>query len=154
MGHVGLTPQSATMLGGFKAQGRTAAKARRLLTEARELEAAGCFAVVLEAVPAAVAARVSDTLHVPTIGIGAGPACDGQVLVWHDLLGLYEGRTARFVKRYAEVADVIRSALETYAADVREHRFPEEQHTSAMPDDELALFEQAAPAREDLQSRE
>ncbi len=144
MGHLGLTPQSATMLGGFKAQGRSAEKALRLLADARALEAAGCFSLVLEAVPAVVAARITAELSIPTIGIGAGPDCDGQVLVWHDLLGLYEGRTARFVKRYADVADVIREALETYAADVREHRFPEEQHTYAMPEEELALFEQAA----------
>jgi len=143
MGHIGLTPQSATMLGGFKAQGRSAEKALRLLADARALEAAGCFSLVLEAVPAAVAARITAELSIPTIGIGAGADCDGQVLVWHDLLGLYEGRTARFVKRYADVAGVIRSALETYAADVRERRFPEEQHTYAMPDEELALFEQA-----------
>jgi len=143
MGHIGLTPQSATMLGGFKAQGRSAEKALRLLADARALEAAGCFSLVLEAVPAAVAARITAELSIPTIGIGAGADCDGQVLVWHDLLGLYEGRTARFVKRYADVAGVIRSALETYAADVRERRFPEEQHTYAMPDEELAVFEQA-----------
>jgi 3-methyl-2-oxobutanoate hydroxymethyltransferase len=88
MGHVGLTPQSATLLGGFKARGRTAAEARRILEEARALERAGCFAVVLEAIPAPVAARISQTLKIPTIGIGAGPSCAGQVLVWHDLLGL------------------------------------------------------------------
>jgi len=143
MGHIGLTPQSATMLGGFKAQGRSADKARQLLADARALEAAGCFALVLEAVPAPVAARITETLSIPTIGIGAGADCDGQVLVWHDLLGLYQGRTARFVKRYAEVADVIRQALEAYAADVRERRFPEERHTYAMPDDELAAFEES-----------
>jgi 3-methyl-2-oxobutanoate hydroxymethyltransferase len=90
MGHVGLTPQSATMLGGFRAQGRTAARARALLDDALELERAGCFAVVLEAVPAPVAARITTALEVPTIGIGAGLDCDGQVLVYHDLLGLYE----------------------------------------------------------------
>jgi 3-methyl-2-oxobutanoate hydroxymethyltransferase len=149
MGHIGLTPQSATMLGGFKAQGRSAEKARKLLADARALEAAGCFSLVLEAVPAPVATRITEAVSIPTIGIGAGPECDGQVLVWHDLLGLYEGGTARFVKRYAEVGEVIREALEAYVADVREHRFPEEQHTYAMPDDELALFEQAV-----LQSRE
>jgi 3-methyl-2-oxobutanoate hydroxymethyltransferase len=154
MGHIGLTPQSATMLGGYRAQGRSAEKALALLADARALEASGCFSLVLEAVPAPVARRISEQLAIPTIGIGAGGACDGQVLVWHDLLGLYEGRTARFVKRYAEVADVIRSALETYAADVREHRFPEEQHTYAMPDDELALFDQAALALDALQRRE
>jgi 3-methyl-2-oxobutanoate hydroxymethyltransferase len=142
MGHIGLTPQSATMLGGFKAQGRTAEKARRLLADARSLEAAGCFALVLEAVPSPVAAQITAALSIPTIGIGAGPDCDGQVLVWHDILGLYEGRTARFVKRYANVGEVIRTALEEYVADVRERRFPEEQHTYAMPSDERELFEQ------------
>jgi 3-methyl-2-oxobutanoate hydroxymethyltransferase len=149
MGHIGLTPQSATMLGGFKAQGRSAEKARRLLADARALEAAGCFSLVLEAVPAPVAARITKELSIPTIGIGAGVDCDGQVLVWHDLLGLYEGRTARFVKRYADVGQVIREALEAYVEDVRERRFPEEQHTYAMPDDELALFEEAVLHRED-----
>lgn len=144
MGHLGLTPQSATMLGGYKAQGRSAEKALALLSDARALEAAGCFSLVLEAVPALVAKRISVELTIPTIGIGAGVDCDGQVLVWHDLLGLYEGRTARFVKRYADVAEVIRSALKTYAEDVRERRFPEEQHTYAMPDEELEIFEQAA----------
>ena len=142
-GHIGLTPQSATMLGGFKAQGRTAEKALRLLDDARALEAAGCFSLVLEAVPAPVARRITEELSIPTIGIGAGVDCDGQVLVWHDLLGLYQGRAARFVKRYAEIGDTIRGALEAYAADVRERRFPEEQHTYAMPEEELALFEQA-----------
>jgi 3-methyl-2-oxobutanoate hydroxymethyltransferase len=144
MGHIGLTPQSATMLGGFKAQGRSAAKALELLADAHALEAAGCFSLVLEAVPAPVAERVTADLSIPTIGIGAGASCDGQVLVWHDILGLYEGRTARFVKRYADIGAEIRGALEAYAADVRERRFPEEQHTYAMPDEELALFEQAA----------
>jgi len=143
MGHLGLTPQSATMLGGFKAQGRSAEKARRLLADSRALEAAGCFSLVLEAVPAPVAARITQSLSTPTIGIGAGVDCDGQVLVWHDLLGLYEGRTARFVKRYAEIGQTIREALEAYASDVRERRFPEERHTYAMPDEELELFEQA-----------
>jgi 3-methyl-2-oxobutanoate hydroxymethyltransferase len=143
MAHLGLTPQSATMLGGFKAQGRTAEKAVRLLDDARALEAAGAFSLVLEAVPAPVAARITAAVQIPTIGIGAGVDCDGQVLVWHDLLGLYEGRAPRFVKQYADLAGEIREALEAYAADVRERRFPEEQHTYAMPEDELALFEQA-----------
>jgi 3-methyl-2-oxobutanoate hydroxymethyltransferase len=151
MGHVGLTPQSATMLGGFKAQGRTAAKARQLLADARALEAAGCFAVVLEAVPAEVARRVSDTLHVPTIGIGAGPDCDGQVLVWHDLLGLSDRRPARFVKRYADVGSEIRRALEAYAEDVRSGDFPAAEHTYTIPADELALFDAAAEEREHAQ---
>jgi 3-methyl-2-oxobutanoate hydroxymethyltransferase len=142
MGHVGLTPQSATMLGGFKAQGRTAARARAVLEEALELEQAGCFSIVLEAVPTPVARHVTQALEIPTIGIGAGPICDGQVLVYHDLLGLYEGRAPRFVKRYADVATQIRSALEAFAADVRTGAFPEEQHTYAMPEDELRRFEQ------------
>jgi 3-methyl-2-oxobutanoate hydroxymethyltransferase len=153
MGHLGLTPQSATMLGGFKAQGRSAEKALALVSDARALEAAGCFSLVLEAVPAPVARRVSERLAIPTIGIGAGADCDGQVLVWHDLLGLYEGRTARFVKRYAEVGDVMRSALEAYAADVRERRFPEEHHTYAMPAEELTLFERASDQREHADDR-
>jgi len=141
MGHLGLTPQSATVLGGFKAQGRSAEKARQLLDDARALEAAGCFALVLEAVPAAVSAKITETLEIPTIGIGAGAACDGQVLVWHDLLGLYGGRTPRFVKQYANLGAEIERALEEYAADVRSGAFPEERHTYAIPEEELARFE-------------
>jgi 3-methyl-2-oxobutanoate hydroxymethyltransferase len=140
MGHIGLTPQSATSLGGFKAQGRTAEKARKLVEDARELEAAGCFSLVLEAVPAAVAAEVTRALTIPIIGIGAGRECDGQVLVWHDLLGLYEGRSPRFVKRYADIGTEIRKALETYADEVRTGRFPEDQHTYSMPEEELEAF--------------
>ena len=146
MGHVGLTPQSATMLGGFKAQGRTAEKAERLYEDALALEAAGCFAIVLEAVPAPVAARVTEALEVPTIGIGAGADCDGQVLVWHDLLGLYAGKAPRFVKSYADLAGEAKKALEAYVEDVREGRFPEEQHTYAIPEEELAAFEAWLPA--------
>jgi len=141
MGHIGLTPQSATMLGGFKAQGRTAAKARALLADAQGLQAAGCFAIVLEAVPSAVATRISESLRIPTIGIGAGPGCDGQVLVWHDLLGLTEGRAPKFVRRYANLAAATREALSAYAADVRSGAFPDEEHSYGIPDDELALFE-------------
>jgi 3-methyl-2-oxobutanoate hydroxymethyltransferase len=140
MGHIGLTPQSATMLGGFRAQGRTAAKARQLLEDARTLEQAGCFALVLEAVPAPVAARITETLAIPTIGIGSGRGCDGQVLVYHDLLGLYQGKSPRFVKRYAELAATIQEALEQYAADVRSGSFPEDEHTYSIPDEELASF--------------
>jgi 3-methyl-2-oxobutanoate hydroxymethyltransferase len=143
MGHVGLTPQSATKLGGFKAQGRSADAALRLYDDALALQAAGAFSVVLEAVPAAVAARVTEALDIPTIGIGAGAGCDGQVLVWHDLLGVYAGRAPRFVKRYADVAQVIGDAVATYASEVRSGAFPDEKHTYAIPDDELALFEQA-----------
>jgi 3-methyl-2-oxobutanoate hydroxymethyltransferase len=142
MGHIGLTPQSATMLGGFKAQGRTAAKARRLVEDALALEAAGCFSIVLEAVPTIVAQRITEALAVPTVGIGAGAGCDGQVLVWHDLLGIYEGHAPRFVKQYAELAPTIKDALERYATEVRSGAFPAEQHTYAMPEDELALFDE------------
>jgi 3-methyl-2-oxobutanoate hydroxymethyltransferase len=141
MGHLGLTPQTATMLGGFKAQGRTATKAVQLYEDALALQAAGCFSLVLEAVPSPVAARITEALDIPTIGIGAGPDCDGQVLVWHDLLGLYEGHAPRFVKQYADLAPTIGAAVELYASEVREGTFPEEQHTYSMTDDELALFE-------------
>jgi 3-methyl-2-oxobutanoate hydroxymethyltransferase len=143
MGHLGLTPQTATMLGGFKAQGRTAMKAVQLYEEALDLQAAGCFSIVLEAVPSPVAARITDALDIPTIGIGAGLDCDGQVLVWHDLLGLYEGHAPRFVKQYADLAPTIGAAVEKYASEVREGTFPEAQHTYSMTEEELALFEQS-----------
>jgi 3-methyl-2-oxobutanoate hydroxymethyltransferase len=148
MGHIGLTPQSATALGGFKAQGRTADQALRLFDDALALERAGCFALVLEAVPALVADRVTEALSIPTIGIGAGAGTDGQVLVYHDLLGLYEGRAPRFVKRYAELAPVIQGALESYADDVRSGRFPEQRHTYSMPDEERESF--AAELEQDV----
>jgi 3-methyl-2-oxobutanoate hydroxymethyltransferase len=141
MGHVGLTPQTATVLGGFKAQGRTAERARQLVEDALALEAAGCFAIVLEAVPPAVARAATRALAVPTIGIGAGAETDGQVLVWHDMLGFSEGRAPRFVKRYAEVGEAIVEALERYAEEVRSGSFPDERHTYAMPEDEQAAFE-------------
>jgi 3-methyl-2-oxobutanoate hydroxymethyltransferase len=143
MGHLGLTPQTATILGGFKAQGRTASKAARLYEDALALQAAGCFALVLEAVPSPVATAITRALDIPTIGIGAGAGCDGQVLVWHDLLGLYEGHAPRFVKQYAELAPTIQAAVGRYATEVRDGTFPEEQHTYSIPDDELALFEEA-----------
>jgi 3-methyl-2-oxobutanoate hydroxymethyltransferase len=143
MGHLGLTPQSATALGGYKAQGRTAARARKMLADALALQEAGCYALVLEAVPTPVAARITEALAIPTIGIGAGPHCDGQVLVYHDLLGLTEGHTARFVKRYADLATIIRDALAAFAADVRSGAYPEERHTYGMPADEQAAFEAA-----------
>ncbi|MGI8422316.1 MAG: 3-methyl-2-oxobutanoate hydroxymethyltransferase, partial [Gaiellaceae bacterium] len=148
IGHIGLTPQSATLLGGYKAQGRTASKATELFDDALALEAAGCCAVVLECVPAAVSTRISEALTVPTIGIGAGAGTDGQVLVWHDMLGFYE-QTPRFVKRYAELGSEVQSALEAYVGDVRNGAFPEEEHTYAIADDELAAFlsERPTPPR-------
>jgi 3-methyl-2-oxobutanoate hydroxymethyltransferase len=140
MGHLGLTPQSATMLGGMKAQGRTAAAATRLLHDARELEAAGIFSLVLESVPARVAARVTDALEIPTIGIGAGPGCDGQVLVYHDLLGLFDRFTPRFVRQYANLQETIHTALTQFRDDVVAQRFPAEEHTYEMDEGELATF--------------
>ena len=141
VGHIGLTPQSVTMLGGYTPQGRTAERALRLLDDAAALERAGCFALVLEAMPAPVAARITDVLRIPTIGIGAGAACDGQVLVWHDLLGLSFGHVPQFVKQYGHLADPIVAALRTYVSEVREKSFPQAQHTYAMPAAELELFE-------------
>jgi 3-methyl-2-oxobutanoate hydroxymethyltransferase len=141
MGHVGLTPQTATVLGGFKAQGRTAGRAEQLLEDALGLQEAGCFAIVLEAVPPPVARAATLALAVPTIGIGAGGDTDGQVLVWHDMLGYYEGHAPRFVKRYAELGEAIVDALGRYAEEVRSGAFPEEQHTYAMPEEERAAFE-------------
>jgi 3-methyl-2-oxobutanoate hydroxymethyltransferase len=141
MGHIGLTPQSATALGGFRTQGKTADQALRLVADAQALQDAGCFALVLEAVPAAVAARITEALAIPTIGIGAGAACDGQVLVYHDLLGLTEGHLPRFVKRYANLSAEIRDALAAYAAEVRSGAFPDAEHSYSMDEAELETFE-------------
>jgi 3-methyl-2-oxobutanoate hydroxymethyltransferase len=152
MGHIGLTPQSATMLGGFRAQGRTSARARQLLEDARTLEQAGCFSLVLEAVPAPVAARITEELTIPTIGIGSGRDCDGQVLVYHDLLGLYQGKEPRFVKRYAELASTIKDAIERYAADVRSGAFPGDEHTYSIPDEELAAFLSGSKAESETEA--
>jgi 3-methyl-2-oxobutanoate hydroxymethyltransferase len=148
MAHVGLTPQSATKLGGFRAQGRTADAALKLHEDALALQNAGAFALVLEAVPSPVATRITESLEIPTIGIGAGAGCDGQVLVWHDLLGMYHGHTPRFVKRYAEIADEIGAALGEYVTDVRSGAFPDEQHTYTIPDDELMRFEATLSERQ------
>jgi 3-methyl-2-oxobutanoate hydroxymethyltransferase len=143
MGHVGLTPQSAVALGGFRVQGRRVRDAKRLLDEALALQSAGCFAVVLEAIPAIVAERITGSLEVPTIGIGAGPNCDGQILVWHDLLGLTEGHVPQFVKRYAELGSAAKTALEAYVADVRGRKFPEPRHAYEMAEGERETFESA-----------
>jgi 3-methyl-2-oxobutanoate hydroxymethyltransferase len=153
MGHVGLTPQSATKLGGYKVQGRTAAAARRLVDEALALERAGCFSIVLEAMPAAVAARITEELTIPTIGIGAGVACSGQVLVWHDLLGLLPGPTPRFVKPYADLAGQIRAALDAFVADVRAGDFPDAEHTYGMPDEEERRFESQLEGKRPVSAR-
>ncbi|HEX2194315.1 MAG TPA: 3-methyl-2-oxobutanoate hydroxymethyltransferase [Candidatus Limnocylindria bacterium] len=141
MGHIGLTPQTATALGGYRAQGRTAAKARQLYADGLALQAAGCFALVLEAVPDRVAARITEALRIPTIGIGAGPHCSGQVLVWHDLLGINEGAAPKFVKRFANVADEVRHGLEAFASEVRAGAYPADEHAYHITDAEFALFD-------------
>lgn len=124
MGHIGLTPQSVNALGGFKLQGKNADQARHLIDEAVALERAGCFSLVLEMVPAELAALITERVMIPTIGIGAGSSCDGQVLVFHDLLGLYDGHTPKFVRKYAELAQDMQTAIEAYLADVRSGSFP------------------------------
>jgi 3-methyl-2-oxobutanoate hydroxymethyltransferase len=129
VGHVGLTPQSVHALGGFKVQGRGEDAADKILSDARVLEQAGAFCIVLEAIPPDVAARVTAALTVPTIGIGAGPACDGQVLVCTDLLGMSRGRSPKFTKRFAEVGDAIVGAMREYVAEVRSGAFPAPEHT-------------------------
>ncbi|MEK9660059.1 MAG: 3-methyl-2-oxobutanoate hydroxymethyltransferase [Chloroflexota bacterium] len=141
MGHLGLTPQSVHALGGFKVQGRTLEQARRLLADAEALEEAGAFAVVLEAVPAELADMVSRRLTIPTIGIGAGAGCDGQIQVLHDVLGLTP-RHPRHAKRYAELGDAIVTALKAYAAEVGAGTFPTPEHTWALEPDVLAALEQ------------
>jgi 3-methyl-2-oxobutanoate hydroxymethyltransferase len=147
MGHIGLTPQTATALGGHKAQGRQADAARRLFLDAISLEAAGCFALVLEAVPAPVATTISRRVAIPTIGIGSGPGTDGQVLVLHDMLGIPgDGPEPRFVKRYAEIGEVMAAAVAAYAAEVRSHVYPAEEHTYTIPPDELEAFQNAVDA--------
>ncbi|HEX7245415.1 MAG TPA: 3-methyl-2-oxobutanoate hydroxymethyltransferase [Solirubrobacterales bacterium] len=138
MGHVGLTPQTATALGGYKAQGRTAEAAIKLCEEALALEAAGCFAIVFEAVPAAVTEAIVEKLEVPTIGIGAGPATAGQVLVFHDLLGITTGRMAKFVKQYADIHDQMVTGMNQYVAEVRSRHFPEPEHVYGVEPVELA----------------
>jgi 3-methyl-2-oxobutanoate hydroxymethyltransferase len=137
MGHVGLTPQSATQFGGYKTQGRTAERAIQIAEEALALQSVGCFAIVFEAVPAAVTHAIVDKLEVPVIGIGAGPAADGQVLVFHDVLGIGDGDLPRFVKRYAAVREEMVAGVSEYAADVRARRFPSDEHTYGIEPEEL-----------------
>jgi 3-methyl-2-oxobutanoate hydroxymethyltransferase len=137
MGHVGLTPQTSTALGGYKAQGRNAVAAGRIAREAVALQEAGCFAVVFEAIPSAVAELLMPRMHAVVIGIGAGPATDGQVLVFHDLLGIREGLGARFVKRYANLQDEMVAGVAQFAADVRTRRYPAPEHGYAIDTAEL-----------------
>jgi 3-methyl-2-oxobutanoate hydroxymethyltransferase len=130
MGHIGLTPQSVNALGGFKLQGKNADDARRLLDQAVALERVGCFSIVLECVPSELASLITERVSIPTIGIGAGPSCDGQVLVYHDVLGMYDGHTPKFVRRYANAAGDLQHALEAFLSDVRDGKFPDEEKES------------------------
>jgi 3-methyl-2-oxobutanoate hydroxymethyltransferase len=140
MGHVGLTPQTSTALGGYRAQGRSTSAAFRIAREALALQEAGCFAIVFEAMPAAVSAELMPRMEIPVIGIGAGPATDGQVLVFHDLLGIREGRGARFVQRYADLQEEMNAGVSAYAGDVRGRRYPRPEHTYSIDEAELARF--------------
>jgi 3-methyl-2-oxobutanoate hydroxymethyltransferase len=140
MGHVGLTPQTATALGGYRAQGRSADAATRIADGALALQDAGCFSIVFEAIPSDVAAAIMPSIDIPVIGIGAGPATDGQVLVFHDLLGIREGLGARFVKRYANLQEEMANGVAAFADDVRTRRYPEPQHGYAIDQDELSSF--------------
>jgi 3-methyl-2-oxobutanoate hydroxymethyltransferase len=138
MGHVGLTPQTATALGGYRSQGRTAERALGVLHDALALQEAGCFAIVFEAIPSALTEAIMPRMEIPVIGIGAGAAADGQVLVFHDLLGIYDGHAARFVKRYAAVRDEMIRGVSAFADDVRARKYPEEEHGYTMAPDEIA----------------
>jgi 3-methyl-2-oxobutanoate hydroxymethyltransferase len=142
MGHVGLTPQTATALGGYRSQGRTAERAMEVVEDALALQDAGCFAIVFEAVPSELTAAVMSRIEIPVIGIGAGPSTDGQVLVFHDLLGIYDGHAARFVKRYGNVREAMIRGVEEFAADVRGRRYPEPDHGYTMAPDEAARLTQ------------
>ncbi len=139
MAHIGLTPQSMHRFGGFKVQGKSVEAALALMEDAFAVQEAGAFAVVLESIPAAVAAEISPRLKIPTIGIGAGVHCDGQVLVWHDLLGLHEGRMPRFVKQYANLYPEMLNAANQYCHEVRQGEFPEAKHGYCIPDQDLFL---------------
>jgi 3-methyl-2-oxobutanoate hydroxymethyltransferase len=138
MGHVGLTPQTATALGGYRSQGRTAERALGVLHDALALQDAGCFAIVFEAIPSALTEAIMPRMEIPVIGIGAGAAADGQVLVFHDLLGIYSGHAARFVKRYATVRDEMIKGVSAFADEVRARKYPEEEHGYTMAPDEIA----------------
>ncbi len=143
MGHVGLTPQTSVALGGLRAQGKDASAAMRIVQEALALQEAGCFSIVLEAIPAAVSAELVPMLEIPTIGIGAGPATDGQVLVFHDLLGIREGAGAKFVRRYGDLQAAMDSGVSAYAADVRARRFPGPENSYGIDEPVLTEFRSA-----------
>lgn len=147
LGHIGLTPQSAMALGGYRVQGRSADGALRLLDDALALQDAGCFGIVIEAVPDPVARRITQRLAIPTIGIGAGPGCSGQVLVLYDTLGIYDRPMPRFCKQYAHLAPVIESAIAEYCKEVGDGSFPAAEHCYAMPDDQVASLDAALRLR-------
>jgi len=142
MGHIGLTPQTISMLGGFKVQGKDAKGAQKIIDDALQLEDAGAFSVLLEAVPAPITKRVTERLAVPTIGIGAGIHCDGQVLVVHDLLGLFDRFTPKFAKRYVNLSEPILKAFESYIDDVRKGAFPTDQHSFHIDEKELSKMKE------------
>ncbi len=137
MGHVGLTPQTATALGGYRSQGRTAERALEVARDALALQEVGCFAIVFEAIPSPLTEAIMPRMEIPVIGIGAGPATDGQVLVFHDLLGIYDGHAARFVKRYAEVRQEMVEGVRRFAEEVRTRAYPGEEHGYTMAPDEV-----------------
>jgi 3-methyl-2-oxobutanoate hydroxymethyltransferase len=148
MGHVGLTPQTATALGGYRAQGRTAETARRVLEDALALQEAGCFAIVFEAIPSAVTDVIMERMEIPVIGIGAGSSTDGQVLVFHDLLGIYDGHRPKFAKRWASLREEMVRGVEAYAEEVRTRRFPGPEHEYGVAPEEIErLREMLPPAR-------
>jgi 3-methyl-2-oxobutanoate hydroxymethyltransferase len=142
MGHIGLTPQTASAMGGFKIQGKDATAAKQIIDDAKAIEDAGCFSIILEAVPAPLGKLISETVTVPVIGIGAGPDVDGQVLVIHDVVGLYDRFVPKFVKQYANVKNVMLDALADYKQEVADAKFPGPEHSFKMPDEALEQLKQ------------
>lgn len=152
MGHIGLTPQSVNQMGGWRVQGRSSAEADRIIADARSLAEAGAFSIVLELVPIELAAAITAAVPVPTIGIGAGPLCDGQVQVWHDILGLFSDFQPKHARRYADLGAVIRQAVGQYAADVRGLAFPTDAHATHLTADLAALYAPAEPVQSQMVS--
>ncbi len=149
MGHIGLTPQSIFEFGGYRIQGKTAETAEKLIRQATQLEEAGAFSIVVELVPSDTAKKITESVGIPTIGIGAGPHCDGQVLVLHDMLGLFQDFKPKFVKRYANIREVIENAVKEYSAEVREGKFPSEEFSFEMTEEETGrLYGRTSPSEE------
>jgi 3-methyl-2-oxobutanoate hydroxymethyltransferase len=148
MGHIGLTPQSVNLFGGFKVQGKEEAAARNMIADAQALEEAGVFAIVLESVPEGLAKLITEKVHVPTIGIGAGRCCDGQILVVNDMLGMFDDFVPKFVKQYAHMKESMSGAIAQYVSDVQEQRFPERKNTFTMDDAVLEKLQNAVGNRE------